>query len=101
VVVNFFNSWCIPCHQEAPALRAFYAAHKNDPDFQMIGIVHDDEEGAVRKYVRDEKIDYPVALDPKGSAALGFGTTANPRHMSLHPTASPRAERWVRRRSPR
>jgi peroxiredoxin len=85
VVVNFFNSWCIPCHQEAPALRAFYAAHKNDPDFQMIGIVHDDEEGAVRKYVRDEKIDYPVALDPKGSAALGFGTTGQPETYVIAP----------------
>ena len=78
VVVNFFNSWCIPCRQEAPALRAFYEAHKNDADFEMIGIVHDDDETAVRKYARDEKIEYPIALDPKGSAALGFGTTGQP-----------------------
>ena len=26
-VVNFFNSWCIPCQQEAPALKAFYSEH--------------------------------------------------------------------------
>jgi cytochrome c biogenesis protein CcmG, thiol:disulfide interchange protein DsbE len=77
-VVNFFNSWCIPCQQEAPALKQFYAEHKNDPDFAMLGVVRDDDAGAVRGYVRNEKFDWPIAMDPKGSAALGFGTTGQP-----------------------
>ena len=32
-VVNFFNSWCIPCVQETPALKVFYAEHKAEADF--------------------------------------------------------------------
>ena len=32
-VVNFWNSWCIPCQTELPALKKFYAAHANDSDF--------------------------------------------------------------------
>ena len=27
VVVNFWNTWCIPCLQEAPALHEFYERH--------------------------------------------------------------------------
>jgi peroxiredoxin len=77
-VVNFFNSWCIPCQQESPALKQFYAEHKNDPDFAMLGIVRDDETSAVKSYVKHEHIEWPVALDPDGSAALGFGTTGQP-----------------------
>ncbi len=77
-VVNFFNSWCIPCRQEQPALQAFYAEHRNEPDFAMIGIVRDDDAAAVRGYVVDEHVSWPVALDPQGSAALGFGTTGQP-----------------------
>ena len=42
-VVNFWNSWCIPCRQEQPALRTFYAAHQSEPDFEMVGIVRDDD----------------------------------------------------------
>ena len=77
-VVNFFNSWCIPCQQEAPALQQFYAEHKNDPDFAMLGVVRDDEKSAVQNYVMSEKIKWPVALDPGGTASLGFGTTGQP-----------------------
>ena len=46
-VVNFWNSWCIPCHQEAPALESFYARHRTEPDFAMLGIVRDDAPGPI------------------------------------------------------
>src|ERR1041384_107991 len=41
VIVNFWNEWCIPCRDEHPALKAFYEAHKSDPDFAMVGITRD------------------------------------------------------------
>ena len=84
-VVNFFNSWCIPCQQEAPALQAFYNEHKNDPDFAMIGIVREDEESAIRDYVGTNKIAWPVALTGSGQAALEFGTTGQPETYVIAP----------------
>jgi cytochrome c biogenesis protein CcmG/thiol:disulfide interchange protein DsbE len=77
-VVNFFNSWCIPCHQEAPALQAFYDAHKGERDFAMIGIVRQDEEEAVRGYVAATKMTWPVALRGAEQASLDFGTVGQP-----------------------
>lgn len=85
VVVNFFNSWCIPCQQEAPQLRAFYNEHKNEADFAMVGIVRDDETAAVRAYVDAQKLDWTIATDPNGSAALGFGTTGQPETYVIAP----------------
>jgi cytochrome c biogenesis protein CcmG/thiol:disulfide interchange protein DsbE len=84
-VINFWNSWCIPCHQERPALQAFYANHRNEPDFAMLGIVRDDEARAVREYVTDQSIDWPVAFDPSGRAGLGFGTTGQPETYVISP----------------
>ena len=84
-VVNFFNSWCIPCQQETPALQAFYAAHKNDADFAMVGIVRDDDEHAVRGYVAANKIGWPVALKGGQQASLDFGTTGQPETYVIAP----------------
>jgi thiol-disulfide isomerase/thioredoxin len=84
-VVNFFNSWCIPCQKEAPALKAFYDEHKNEADFAMVGIIIDDDASTMRNYVSKEKIDWPVAVDPQGSASLGFGTTGQPETYVIAP----------------
>lgn len=84
-VVNFFNSWCIPCQQEAPALKAFYAEHKSQADFAMIGIIIDDDATTMRGYVRAQKITWPVGIDPDGSASLSFGTTGQPETYVISP----------------
>ena len=84
-VVNFWNSWCVPCRQEGPALAAFYERHSDEPDFKMIGIVRDDTERAVRDYVEAEGIAWTVALDPGGRAALDFGTTGQPETFVVGP----------------
>ncbi len=84
-VVNFFNSWCIPCHQEAPALQSFYDAHKGERDFAMIGIVRQDEEAAVRGYVDAQKVTWPVALRGAEQAALDFGTLGQPETFVVAP----------------
>jgi cytochrome c biogenesis protein CcmG/thiol:disulfide interchange protein DsbE len=85
VVVNFFNSWCIPCQQEAPALASFYAEHKNDPNFAMLGVVRDDDPSAIRSYVSSNKIGWPVALTGADRTALDFGTTGQPETYVIAP----------------
>ena len=85
VLVNFFASWCIPCQQEAPALKAFYAEHASETDFAMIGIVIDDDASTMRGYVRDHDIRWPVGVDPHGAASLGFGTTGQPETYVIAP----------------
>ncbi len=84
-VVNFFNSWCIPCHQEAPALQAFYDAHKREADFAMIGIVRQDEDAAIRRYVKATNLTWPVALRGAEQASLDFGTVGQPETFVISP----------------
>src|SRR3954452_2204944 len=74
VLVNFWNSWCIPCQQEHPALQAFFAKHRADGDFEMIGIVRDDTASASREWVAAHHDGWVFATDPHGRASLQFGT---------------------------
>ena len=94
VVVNFWNTWCIPCRQELPALKEFYRTHANDSDFVMIGIVRDDTTPEVRRYVRQEKIGWVVALDPGSKAALDFGTRGQPETFVLAPDGQMVGFQW-------
>jgi cytochrome c biogenesis protein CcmG/thiol:disulfide interchange protein DsbE len=87
IVVNFWNDWCIPCRQETPALKAFYARHEKDPDFAMVGIVRDPHgERPLRAYARAEGLRWPLMLDPDGRAALDFATTGQPETFVIDAT---------------
>jgi thiol-disulfide isomerase/thioredoxin len=92
VLVNFWNSWCIPCQQEAPALARFYARHRKDPAFAMIGIVRDDDMQAVREYVARENVKWTIADDPNGAAAIAYGTNGQPETYVIDSNGVVRAE---------
>jgi cytochrome c biogenesis protein CcmG/thiol:disulfide interchange protein DsbE len=83
VLVNFWNSWCIPCQQEHASLAAFYARHRNDGDFEMIGILRDDTASAARSWVRAHHDGWSFVTDPQGQAALVFGTTGQPESYMI------------------
>lgn len=85
VIVNFWNTWCIPCLEEHPALVEFYRRHADGPDFVMIGIVRDDTRAAVRRYVRERPVGWMIAFDPEVQAALGFGTRGQPETFAISP----------------
>jgi cytochrome c biogenesis protein CcmG/thiol:disulfide interchange protein DsbE len=84
VFVNFWNDWCIPCRQEAPALQAFWEAHRDEPDFAMVGIVRDvRSERDLRDYAFEEGVAWPVMFDPGGRAAVDFATTGQPESFMI------------------
>jgi cytochrome c biogenesis protein CcmG/thiol:disulfide interchange protein DsbE len=85
VVVNFWNSWCLPCKQEHDALVEFYERHAGEPGFAMVGIVRDDTEGAIRNYVDAQDVPYSVAFDPGSRAALDYGTRGQPETFLIAP----------------
>jgi cytochrome c biogenesis protein CcmG/thiol:disulfide interchange protein DsbE len=86
VIVNFWNTWCIPCQQELPALKQFYADHQNDGDVVMLGIVRRDDTKTVREFVSGEGIGWTIALDPSKQAALDFGTRGQPETFAISPS---------------
>ena len=86
-VINFWNTWCVPCQQELPELKKFVKAHAGDDTVQTIGIVRDPQEPAsvIGKYADATGMNWTIALDPGSKAALDFATRGQPESFLVAP----------------
>ena len=63
VVVNFWATWCPPCRKEMPDLETLYKQFK---DQGLVILAISDEDGSkVRPFVAEQKVTYPILLDPE------------------------------------
>jgi len=60
ILLNFWATWCPPCLNEIPGFIELQEQY-GEQGFQVIGIAVDNEE-AVRKYMNEVKINYPVMV---------------------------------------
>ncbi len=62
VLVNFWATWCPPCRKEIPTLDGLYK-HFKGQGFVVLGI-SDEKAETVKPFATEQKISYPVLLDP-------------------------------------
>jgi cytochrome c biogenesis protein CcmG/thiol:disulfide interchange protein DsbE len=82
VVLNFWATWCVPCYQEHPVLAAGASRY---PDVAFVGVVYEDEEARVERYLREQGGSYPSLMDDGGKTAIAYGVYGVPETFFIAP----------------
>lgn len=108
VLVNFWATWCLPCRAEMPLLEGMWKRHAAD-GFVLVGFSTDRSgAGAVREFLSERRITYPVAIVGQDVEAAFGGVRGIPmsflldsagrvRHRVVGPLAPATLELAVRR----
>jgi peroxiredoxin len=62
VVLNFWATWCPPCRKEMPDLEMLYREFKDQG--LVILAISDEDADKVRPFIAEQKVTYPILLDP-------------------------------------
>lgn len=80
VLLDFWAAWCVPCVRNLPTMQSYADAFKDQP-FTLIG-VHYSEAPHVEMYLRDQNIQFPVAIDT-GETFKRFGVVMIPTYVLI------------------
>ncbi len=72
VLLDFWATYCIPCHESIPALQKMQDSYKAG-GFEVVGLSIDAFAEAVPDFVKEKGIDYTIVLDPAQTTPRVFG----------------------------
>ena len=83
VFLNVWATWCGPCRFETPELQALQSQYAAN-GLKVIGVSVDEGDAeAVKTFVGEQKITYPIAVDPEGRIANLVQTTVLPTSLLI------------------
>jgi thiol-disulfide isomerase/thioredoxin len=72
LIINFWASWCGPCHEEAPDLKRMYEKYGEKIDIIAVNATKGDQLEDVKDFVTQYQFTFPVLLDRKGKVSDQF-----------------------------
>jgi peroxiredoxin len=77
VFINFWATWCSPCREEMPSMQRLYTKLPKDK-FEMIALFNNDKKPAVRNFVSQLGLTFPILSDEHNFAGTKYGLTGLP-----------------------
>jgi cytochrome c biogenesis protein CcmG/thiol:disulfide interchange protein DsbE len=85
VILNFWATWCGPCYDEHPTL---VANARNLPNVQFVGVVFNDDEDKIQRFLAQRGAAYPTLLDANGKTAIAYGVGGVPETYFINPAGT-------------
>lgn len=86
LVIDFAQTWCIPCRAELPEIAALTDDLKDRPDIQFVVVATDaggDTPQRFREFAARQHIELPIAFDAGRKAYTAFGVHGFPSVVVL------------------
>ena len=85
VLLNFWATWCPPCHAEIPRLQKDVWEKFKGRDFEMVAIAREQTSQEIKKYGEKNKLTFPMAADPDRAIYAKFAKAGIPRNYVIDP----------------
>ena len=77
LVLNLWATWCPPCVEETPSLEQFAQKMRED-GVMVVSLSVDEDLSALKEFMKNYHISYPVGRDPDRSLSARLGTVQFP-----------------------
>lgn len=86
VLLNFFNSTCVPCVRENPELVKFMDEESTrEEPAELYTVINDDSDDAVREFFNKNGGSWTKIKDDDGAIAVAFGVAKVPETWIIDP----------------
>lgn len=82
VYVDFWASWCTPCRQSFPWMKALESAYGHQ-GLSVVAIDLDHDQQDAQRFLRAFKPNFPVIFDPTGTLAQRFDVMGMPTSVII------------------
>ena len=83
VLVNFFATWCPPCREEMPHLKAQVWEVFGGEGFAMVSVAREEAADVVAPFAQKYGAEWPFALDPERQAFARYAEAFIPRNFVI------------------